>query len=170
MMRSLVEGELVQLDRRFRPALMAFFCRRLHNHAEAEDLTQEVLARLMSLPAGHLGEADAYIFQMAANLLRDRKRRERIRGEYRSAVLSADDHDVEPLDPVRVLIAREALGQVAAALREAPERTRTIFILYRLEAMKKRDIAEAYGISISAVDKHLMKAMAHVQRRLGGAR
>jgi RNA polymerase sigma factor (sigma-70 family) len=170
MMRSYVEGELVQLDRRFRPALMAFFCRRLRNHAEAEDLTQEVFARLMSLPPGQLTDADAYIFQMAANLLRDRSRREKIRGEHRSAVMASEDHDVEPLDPVRVLVAREALGQVASALKEVPERTRTIFILYRLEAMKKRDIADAYGISVSAVDKHLMKAMAHVQRRIGGAR
>ncbi|MGE5501703.1 MAG: hypothetical protein ACM3W4_07240 [Ignavibacteriales bacterium] len=41
-MQALAEGELVQLDRRFRPALMAFFLRRIANHAEAEDLAQEV--------------------------------------------------------------------------------------------------------------------------------
>lgn len=149
---------------------MAFFWRRLRDHAEAEDLTQEVFARLMSLPPGQLSQADAYIFQMAANLLRDRSRRERVRGEYRAAMLSAEDFGVEPLDPGRVLAARESLGQVAAALREVPERTRTIFILYRVEAMKKRDIADTYGISTSAVDKHLMKAMAHLLRRLGNAR
>src|SRR3546814_11671973 len=35
-----------QLNRRFRPGLMAFFLRRVGNHAEAEDLTQEVFVRL----------------------------------------------------------------------------------------------------------------------------
>ena len=74
-MRVAAEGEFEQLNRRFRPALMAFFLRRIGNHAEAEDLTQEVFARLMAMGAENLHQADAYVFQMAANLLRDRGRR-----------------------------------------------------------------------------------------------
>ena len=142
-MKSAVEGEFEQLNRRFRPALMAFFLRRLANHAEAEDLTQEVFTRLMALGADRMREA------------------------YRFGVLAGEGVGVEPLDPDRVLAGRQSLGQIAAALREAPERTRSIFLLYRVEQMKKRDIAETYGISTSAVDKHLMKAMAHLWKRLG---
>ena len=168
-MKSAVEGEFEQLNRRFRPALMAFFLRRLANHAEAEDLTQEVFTRLMALGADRMREADAYVFQMAANLLRDRGRREKVREAYRFGVLAGEGVGVEPLDPERVLAGRQSLGQIAAALREAPERTRSIFLLYRVEQMKKRDIAETYGISTSAVDKHLMKAMAHLWKRLGNA-
>ena len=168
-MRSAVEGEFEQLNRRFRPALMAFFLRRLANHAEAEDLTQEVFTRLMALGADGMRQADAYVFQMAANLLRDRGRREKVREAYRFGVLAGEGVGVEPLDPERVLAGRQSLGQIAAALREAPERTRSIFLLYRVEQMKKRDIAETYGISTSAVDKHLMKAMAHLWKRLGNA-
>ena len=166
-MKSAVEGEFEQLNRRFRPALMAFFLRRLANHAEAEDLTQEVFTRLMAMGAGNLHQADAYVFQMAANLLRDRGRREKVREAYRFGVLAGEGVGVEPIDPERVLAGRQSLGQIAAALREAPERTRAIFLLYRVEQMKKRDIAETYGISTSAVDKHLMKAMAHLWKRLG---
>lgn len=161
------EGHFVQLNRRFRPALMAFFLRRLANHAEAEDLTQEVFTRLMGMPPGQLQQADAYIFQIAANLLRDRGRREKVREAYRFGMQVSEGVGVEPLDPSRVLAGRQSLGQVAAALREVPERTRSIFLLYRVEQMKKRDIAETYGISTSAVDKHLMKAMAHLWKRLG---
>jgi RNA polymerase sigma factor (sigma-70 family) len=166
-MQAAAEGEFVQLNRRFRPALMAFFMRRLANHAEAEDLTQEVFARLMAMGAGQLQQPDAYVFQIAANLLRDRGRRQKVREDYRFGVLASDGVGVEPIDPDRVLAGRQSLGQVAAALREVPERTRSIFILYRIEQMKKRDIAETYGISTSAVDKHLMKAMAHLWTRLG---
>jgi len=148
---------------------MAFFLRRIANHAEAEDLTQEVFARLTTLAPGQLAHADAYVFQIAANLLRDRGRREKVRETYRAGVLASEGVGVEPIDPDRVLAGRQSLGQVAAALREVPERTRSIFILYRLEQMKKRDIADTYGISTSAVDKHLMKAMAHLWRRLGSS-
>lgn len=168
-MRSAVEDEFETLNRRFRPALMAFFLRRIGNHAEAEDLTQEVFTRLMALGAEQMREADAYVFQMAANLLRDRGRREKVREAYRFGVLAGEGVGVEPIDPERVLAGRQSLGQIAAALREAPERTRSIFLLYRVEQMKKRDIADTYGISTSAVDKHLMKAMAHLWKRLGSA-
>ena len=166
-MQSAAHGEFELLNRRFRPALMAFFLRRIGNHAEAEDLTQEVFARLMALGADNLHQADAYVFQMAANLLRDRGRREKVREAYRFGVLAGEGVGVEPIDPERVLAGRQSLGQIAAALRETPERTRSIFLLYRVEQMKKRDIAETYGISTSAVDKHLMKAMAHLWKRLG---
>ena len=166
-MQAAAQGDLVQLNRRFRPALMSFFLRRLSNHAEAEDLTQEVFARLVNLTPGELTQADAYIFQIAANLLRDRGRREKVRDAYRFGVLASEGVGVEPIDPERVLAGRQSLGQIAAALREAPERTRSIFILYRVEQMKKRDIAETYGISTSAVDKHLMKAMTHLWSRVG---
>ncbi len=65
-----------------------------------------------------MDNADAYIFQMAANLLRDRGRRERVRANYRASV-RANAVDLEPLDPARVLLGRESLGE---ALRR-PART-----------------------------------------------
>jgi RNA polymerase sigma factor (sigma-70 family) len=161
------ENAVAQLSRRFRPALMAFFVRRIANHAEAEDLTQEVFARLAAMPSDRMAHADAYIFQIAANLLKDRGRREKVRADYRLGVAASDGHGVEPIDPDRVLAGRQALGQIAGVLRDLPERTRTIFVLYRIESMKKRDIAASYGISVSAVDKHLMKAMSLLIDRLG---
>lgn len=166
-MQPLSEDPLTPLSRRFRPALMAFFLRRIGNHAEAEDLTQDVFSRLMAMPADRMENPDAYIFQIAANLLRDRYRRDKVRKDHQLGVIASEGVGVEFLDPDRVHAGREALGQVAQVLRDLPERTRTIFILYRIESVKKRDIADGFGISISAVDKHLMKAMATLIARLG---
>ena len=168
MLPEVEEDKLTQLNRRYRPALMSFFLRRLHNHAEAEDLTQEVFVRLATLRGGQqIAHADAYVFQAAANLLRDRGRREKVRTDYRAGIQEQPNADVGLLDPVRVLAGQETLAELVAGLRELGERTRQVFILYRLENMKKRDIADIYRISISAVDKHLLKAMAHLTRRLG---
>lgn len=147
---------------------MAFFLRRLGNHAEAEDLTQEVFVRLAAMDARQMESADAYIFRMAVNLLRDRGRREKVRFNHLTEALTAEDVGVDLLDPLRVVASRESLVDLATALRELPERTRDIFILYRLEQVDKRDIVQAFGISLSTLERHLTRAMAHLTRRVRG--
>lgn len=150
---------------------MAFFMRRAASHSDAEDMTQELFAKLAAAQVSPMDNADAYIFQMAANLLRDRSRRERVRTNYRASVhagigIGIGSGDLESLDPARVLLGRESLGEVSDALRELPDRTRAIFLLFRLEGMKQSELATLYGVSVSAVQKHIFKAMTHLTRRV----
>jgi RNA polymerase sigma factor (sigma-70 family) len=168
-MRDTAQLELGQLSRRFRPALIAFFLRRLRNHAEAEDLTQEVFVRLTTAERESIQSAEAYIFRIAANILSDRMRREKVRADYRAAIWADDRIGVDPLDPGRVVDGREEVAAVIGALKTLPERTRAIFILYRLENMDKRAIADSLGISSSAVDKHLIRAQTHLVNAVRGA-
>lgn len=156
----------VQLNRRWRPALMSFFLRRVRDHAEAEDLTQEVFARLLGSNETITTSPDAYVFQTASNLLADRARRARVRADYRDSIGQSEDYGVEPLDPHRHVAGRAALETFAQSLDDLPERTRTIFMLYRLENVSQADIAEALGISSSAVKKHVAKAMAFLMKRM----
>lgn len=159
-------------DRRWRPALMAFFMRRVRNRAEAEDLTQEVFARVMTQAAGQPGHSppDGYIFQIAANLLRDKSRRERVRHGHAMATGAMEWRGVEMIDPYRIVADREALEVLSRSLAELPERTRIIFTLYRLEHVDKAAIAKSLGISKSAVTQHVMKAMAFLIARMESTR
>jgi RNA polymerase sigma-70 factor (ECF subfamily) len=59
-----------------------------------------------------------------------------------------------------VLVGRESLMEAAAALEAMPARTRAIFLLFRLEHLRQAEIADLYGISVSAVQKHLVRATA----------
>jgi RNA polymerase sigma factor (sigma-70 family) len=153
---------------RFRPALIAFFLRRIGNHSEAEDLTQEVLLRVAQRGAAiDASRPDAYVFQIAANLLKDRGRRHRVRAAYQAGYGATEATGVEELDPARVLQAKQSLSTVLAALRELPERTRTIFILFRLENMKQRHIADMLGISVRTVEQHVVRASLHLRDRFG---
>jgi RNA polymerase sigma factor (sigma-70 family) len=157
-------AKLDQLNARYRPALLAFFARRLRNSTEAEDLTQEVFVRLANARDREIENSDAYIFQIAANILRDRSRRERVRSDFRSELGYLESTAVETLDPDRFLESRETLAEIIAALHELPERTRSIFMLVRLENLKQAEIAAHYGISVSAVEKHLGKAVLRLAR------
>lgn len=161
--------DVVELSREFRPALMAFFLRRVRDHAEAEDLTQEVFSRLSAQPDMMMRSGSAYLFQVAANLLRDRARRQQVRRNYRETLGQIDGDAVELIDPFRVTAARSSIAALRAALDELDPTTSAIFVLYRLEYMSKDVIAEGFGITIRTVEKHLTRAMAQLTARLGEA-
>jgi RNA polymerase sigma-70 factor (ECF subfamily) len=158
---------LTRFHREYRPALMAFFLRRVHNPADAEDLTQEVFIRIASRADMTMQSADAYIFQVAANLLRDRSRRQKTRADYLAGMRMVEGTGVETLDPYRVAAGREALSRLNEGISELPERSRQIFLLFRYENLDQRTIAESFGISVSAVEKHIYRAMAHLMGKIG---
>ena len=153
------------VGRRWRPALMSFFLRRVRNYEEAEDLTQEVFVRMLKGQA--MGSVpDAYVFQIAQNLLVDRSRRAKVRGNYQQGLAQGGEDLVEGLDPQRIAIGRAELARLVAALEQLPERTRTIFTLYRIEQISQDAIAEAFGISTSAVKKQVASAIAFLMKRM----
>ncbi|WP_326523637.1 RNA polymerase sigma factor [Sphingomonas sp.] len=155
------------LHQRFRPALMSFFLRRMRDVTEAEDLTQEVLLRVSEHAATiDPSRPDAYVFQIAANMLRDRARRTRVRSAYQAEASALRTGWIDELDPDRVMQGRQSLNAVLAALRDLPERTRTIFVLFRLEHMKQREIATMLGISIRTVEQHVIRASVSLKRSL----
>ncbi|APR53082.1 RNA polymerase sigma factor [Sphingomonas koreensis] len=160
-----------QLDfgRRWRPALLAYFLRRVRDHAEAEDLTHELIAKLLKHRDDDLTSPEAYIFQMASNLLADRARRLKVRAHYRELVSRTEELGIDPLDPFRITAGRGELSVLENALAALPERTRTIFILYRLENLGQDKIAETFGISVSAVKKHVARAMASLMKEMRSA-
>lgn len=151
---------------------MSFFLRRIRNHSECEDLTQEVFARLVNAPTlVDVEHVDAFVFRVAANLLRDRQRYAR---RWQTVVDPTQDRNlvnelilsyVEHREPERVLLGKETLVSVLKSLKELGERTCNMFILFRVENMKQRDIAELYGLSPSTVEKHIAKAVLHLALR-----
>jgi len=158
-----------------RPALVKYFQRKCGSTEEAEDLTQDVLLRALRHVKWETPEqAKGYIFRAAVNRWRDRGRRAQTRGisvEWDEAALGAagalECVTNEEIAPERVLIVEQQLFHVATALLELSERTRDVFVLVRLEGMKQSAVAETLGISVSTVEKELVKALAHLARCVG---
>jgi RNA polymerase sigma factor (sigma-70 family) len=162
-----------ELDRSFRGPLLAYFSKRVKNRNEAEDLTQEVFIRLLNHPDKNNGRTlDGYVFTIAANLLRDRAKSAAAAYDRQAQSLdllaekdAISANLVEGRNPERVLVGRQTVQDVLDALAELGERTRDVFILARLENVQHREIAAIYGISVSMVEKLMMKAMAHLGAR-----
>lgn len=163
---------LSAIDARYRRALISFFLRRVRDACEAEDLTQQAFLRLMSsVHRGEVENIEPFLFTIAANLVRDYHRRATRRSvdltvSVDTGLIDALTQElVEDRSPERVLIGRQTVADVLRALDELGERTRDIFILFRLENMKQRDIAALYGISQSTVEKHVARAVLHLATR-----
>lgn len=169
------DGERLEgLDRRFRGPLMSFFLRRIGDRAEAEDLTQEVFARLLgSVDREAIRDADALVFKIASNLLRDRARKTVTHSK--AHIAEFDDHLISDLtrefiedrNPERLVLAQVEITAVLSALEELGERTKDIYVLFRLEGMKHRQIAGLYGISIATVEREVARALLHLTLRFG---
>lgn len=146
--------------RHMRPALVAWVRRRVGDPVEAEDLVQECFLRVT-----HRGEADdlshleGYLYRTAKSVLADRRRRRAVRHSDTHVPLQPEHEEADETDALRILLAKEELQRVSAVLMAMPERTRSIFLLCRLEGMRYAEIAPRFGISVSAVQKHMRRAI-----------
>jgi RNA polymerase sigma-70 factor (ECF subfamily) len=163
-----------ELAARFQRPLMTFFLRRVRDRSLAEDLTQDVLLKVVrASEKGQIERADSYVFKVAINLLRDQRRRAQRVGPTIFLPIEEDRDGhlesqlVEAISPERVLLSEDSLADVLRSLEELGELTRNIFILFRLENMKQKDIAALYGIGQSTVEKHVIKAVLHLSNRYG---
>ena len=144
-----------------------FFVRRLGSQ-DAEDMVQEVALRLHQRQAeSRIESPEGYAVQVARSVLTDRWRRESVRQRDRHVTLEDYHHPVEDISPARVLEGKERLTQVLRSLEELPDRTRQVFVLHRFEELSYAAIASHMEISVSAVEKHIMKAIKHLAKRMG---
>ncbi len=142
--------------------LMRLMTARLGSAADAEDVLQDLWLKLETLPEQELINPEAYLFRVVANLAADR-RLSMARAVARDGLwLSAQPGSDEFPDAEAVLLARERLGQVEAALAAMPERMSAALRMFRVERRPQKEIAQALGITVSGVEKLLKRAYRHL--------
>jgi RNA polymerase sigma factor (sigma-70 family) len=156
------------LNKEHGTALIRYFQRRGIAIEQAEDAAQEVFFRLAkrgSLSA--IERLDGYLFQTAANVAADVYRK--AKSDRTSAHVAYDEalHAPQDHSPEEHLEGREGLRLVIQGLKELPERTRTIFLLARLENITQPEIAKRLGVSLATVERDLMRAVTHLAQKVG---
>lgn len=131
--------------------------------ADAEDLLHSAFLRLHAYSLRNtVDNPSAFLVRTAVNLSIDDVRQKRSRGETLvDATDFAEIADGEPLQD-EVLASRNRLEKVRLALGQLTPRTRTIFLMHRVEGLKYREIAARLDITMSAVEKHIAKAVLHL--------
>lgn len=159
-----------QLAKRLRTPLLRFFMRRTASRTDAEEMVQDLFVRLLRrADLMTLDNVDGYVFEAAANIARDRGRYEQSRGGGRHVDIETLSTESEEPGAERIVAGRQGLTRMLAALDALPPRARTIVILRRFENLTYGQIADRLGISVSAVEKHMVRAMSALSRDLGTA-
>ncbi|MBC8719930.1 sigma-70 family RNA polymerase sigma factor [Ochrobactrum sp. Marseille-Q0166] len=141
-----------------RPGLLKRVARRLGSQSTAADIVQDVFLRLWERDSGNLDSDVAYLRRSVSNAIVDHVRAERVRSAYAANILPEQCASPIPT-PYDITEIRDVARQLDDVIRAMPERTRHIFLLNKVHGCKYSEIAEALGISRSAVEKHMARAM-----------
>jgi RNA polymerase sigma-70 factor (ECF subfamily) len=127
---------------------------------DVDDLVHDALVKAMSnanwrqvvSPAG-------FLFTVGRNLVYDQLRRRAVVPLDYVAELDASDFRDDSPDAEAVLVGREELRLLARLVQELPPQCRRVFTLRKIHDLSPHAIAERLGLSVSTVEKHLVKAL-----------
>ncbi len=165
----IVIGSALALEDLYRaraPRLHRFFGGRTERQ-DAGDLVQECFARLAEASASKekaIDHPEAYLNQIAKNLLRDRAKVALQRSLTRHDPV--EEVALQGPDIVAALEARDMLNRLQTALMKLKPRTRAIFLAHRVDGMSYKVIARDQGLSIKGVEWHMHKAIIQLDRVL----
>jgi RNA polymerase sigma factor (sigma-70 family) len=126
---------------------------------DADDLIQEAFLRLHLYCQGEeVQKQDAFLIRTVLNLSVDLHRKEHRNLYSEDPLESLLLIDVKPT-PDEDFAASERLTKVGAVLNALGPRTREIFLMHRIEGYGCVHIAQHFGISLSAVEKHIARAV-----------
>ncbi|HLR38630.1 MAG TPA: RNA polymerase sigma-70 factor [Chitinophagaceae bacterium] len=140
--------------------------RQLHSADDAKDVVQEVFISLFirydKLQITH--SLEAYLFTAIKYKSLNHIRSNRIRKKHINR-LSASSSSTETT-PAKILYLKELNQQIRYIIASLPKKCRQVYLLSRKEGFTYRDIANELGISISTVEKHIIKALRIIRSRL----
>ena len=148
------------------PGVRRFLLKRVPA-SEVDDLVQEVFLSLQARSAATpIENVEGYLFRTAVSVLARQRRRRTWRWGHQEQLEGAPEA-LDELSPERILISREAIGEVVAALQRLPQRRAQAFALSRFQHLTNEQVARRMGISVKSVEELLRLAMAQIMADLG---
>jgi len=150
----------------WRRELLAFV-KRMGAARDAEDVVQEAFVRAIEAPPQ--SQPRAYLYRVALNTLRDRRRGEARAADHAhlAARDSAPDHDGD-LDPAEHAEQRELAAIAWSAVAKLPDQQRAALFLRVQRHMDYDEVALALDCSVATARQHFHLAVKSVRNALVG--
>lgn len=158
-------GDLVAVHQR-RASRLAYYY--LRDAAEADEAVQDAFVKAFSHFASYdrTRPFEIWFTRILVNACLDRvkARKRRLRwqvglGEHADDRFSADHGKPGHTSPEDALLQQERAERLRAAIRELPNRQRTVVVLSHLDGRTTREVSEATGLSESTVRVHLFRGL-----------
>ena len=150
--------------RAMRTHLQVFIARRVENTQTAEDLTQEVLLRLVRSNANELADPAAWLYRVARNVIIDHYRTRR--PDPAGVEASELSNSVDPFadDPS---LARQELAQCLRSLiNQLDEPYRSAITAVDLDGRTHASVAAQTGLSVPGVKSRVQRARRQLRHLL----
>lgn len=146
-----------------RVALKRFIARFLGIEADIDDVSQEAFLKAFNAEREKsIVNPKAFLFRIAKNLAL----RELTKKSHRITDLVEDFDGLDVIgsdgrvnDVENETLAREDLGIFCQAVATLPEQCRRVFLMRKVYGLSHREIAGRLDISVSTVEKHLVKGL-----------
>ena len=145
-------------NREFWAGVLKRIAKRTGGGADAEDLLHSAYVRFEQYSATNtVTNPAAFLVRTAVNIGIDDYRHDR--RLYGEAPMPVPDREDAAARPDEVVAAKELLSRVVSGINRLPDRTREIFLMHRIDKLEYTEIARRLGISESAIEKQMAKAM-----------
>ena len=148
--------------------LQRFLLRRVRDRHDADDLSQEVFARLMRIENTDLiRDPLAYLLGIATHVVREfRQRNQRQCVIFDSDMADALTEHLEP--PARADLANNAerlelQNWLDSAIKQLPPTHQTVLLLVKRDGLSYEEAAAKTGLSIHTIEKYLVEARARLR-------
>jgi len=150
--------------------LQRFLIRRVNHAQDADDLAQEVFARLLRVRDADLVRTPlAYLLGIATHVVREfRQRKHNERVVFDSGM--ADDLCEHPdqSGPAGVAERLELQDRLDRALRLLPPTHQLVLLLVKRDGLSYAEAAKSAGLSVHTIEKYLVEARARLRVGLDG--
>ena len=161
---------------RYKSKVYNYVRRMVASVGDAEDLTQETFVRAYLSIHSFQSRAslNTWLFRIATNLCIDYSRKNK-RSQGLVTSLSQENSEEEEtereipdtaFDPQRLLLNKELGTQLDQALRELPEKLRTVVLLYDIEGLAYEEIAAIVACPLGTVKSRLFNARTALRNKL----
>lgn len=171
--RELVEraraGERAAFDllvERYQRRLLRLVLRLLRDQAEAEDVVQETFLRAYRALPRFRGDAAFYtwLYRIALNGARNTILRRRQRAAPAPSQLPAPVREIGT--PESMLLSKQVMQTIDAALEALPLELRTAIVLREIEGLSYEEIAQIMECPLGTVRSRIFRAREAIARRL----
>ena len=154
--RAWFRREILPLE----PELRGYIRRLTRDAAATEDLLHDTFARIIAAEGWREIDSPAgFAIRTARNVVYDGLRRQQVVSIEFVADVGALGLVDEQADPEQTLVARDELRRLRAIVEALPTQQRRVFTLRKVYGMSPHAIADKLGLSVSTVEKHLVKAV-----------